>query len=282
MLTHMPFPFAGFLVDDVSTGAQFRHHPHLGLLAADTPARNKLGLFLGVNAYIPCPLCFFQGCHYPAVGKGMYYAGYNLPSSQGLEMEPTSIMASDAMRRDHDTSLDMAHAVEAGDIDPSQAGCNGLSPLVEFIPQFDYVNGFQIPVAHALIHGVVKSFWQACLRKMKRGQPWPEFVISHEGRRLMTLRAALLIVTHEFGRPYRDIVTKMGNYVMEDWIHWLETYSLFIARGVLPPDIWQMWLNLRAAALHYVRQTETSDDPTVQARAAQDPADYSRLVDEVS
>lgn len=72
----------------------------------------------------------------------MYFAGYSVPSMQGLEAAPTAMLASKVDRRDHETCVDMAHAVEAGEIDPSVAGCNGLSPLVEHIPEFDSVNSY--------------------------------------------------------------------------------------------------------------------------------------------
>lgn len=61
----------------------------------------------------------------------------------------------------------------------------------------------------------------------------------------------------------------------------MSTYSLFIARGILPPNIWEMWLKLRAAVLHYVRETESSSDPEVREMAADNLAEYSALVDEV-
>lgn len=67
--------------------AGLRHHGFLPLISADTPARNKLGGFLGVSATIPCYRCTFEGHHYRgAEKKGMYFCGYTHPSPQTVTL----------------------------------------------------------------------------------------------------------------------------------------------------------------------------------------------------
>ena len=56
------------------------------------------------------------------------------------------------------------------------------------------------------------------------------FCISREARHVMSHRAETIHSTLDFSRPYRDIVNRRGRWVMEEWKHWTETWSVFIVQ----------------------------------------------------
>jgi hypothetical protein len=132
---------------------------------------------------------------------------------------------------------------------PERLGNKFLPVPAKFLSYFDMSWGFQIPWAHAGLLRAVKSFWQLVLGKY--GNEPKGYHILFSGRKLMTSRAAFIHCTHEAGRAYTDICSTMGSWTMEDWLHWTETYSLYIARGMLPPLLEKAWQNLRKAVLHY-------------------------------
>jgi hypothetical protein len=70
----------------VYDSARKRHYVatlFLPLISADTPARNKLGGFLGVAGSVACYHCTFEGHKYADAEKGgMYFCGYAHESPQ--------------------------------------------------------------------------------------------------------------------------------------------------------------------------------------------------------
>jgi hypothetical protein len=123
-----------------------------------------------------------------------------------------------------------------------------------------------VPVAHAGLLGVVKDFWchvlKAGSKKKKRTkqqqlqQEW--YVISAEARKVLQARAVNLVATCDFGRSYTDIVSVKGNWTMEDWLHWTESWSVcmlrpYVVGGVTKPILHEsaaeMWQHLRAGLL---------------------------------
>ncbi len=49
-------------------------------------------------------------------------------------------------------------------------GCHGWSPIMKALPYLDYNNFWIIPMAHALLYGVVRSFWKLILTKPAAGE----------------------------------------------------------------------------------------------------------------
>lgn len=45
-------------------------------------------------------------------------------------------------------------------------------------------------------------------------------------------RATDVMPPSDFGRPYRDIVKYVRSYLMEDWVHFVETASCYVFKGV--------------------------------------------------
>ena len=60
----------------------------------------------------------------------------------------------------------------------------------------------------------MKDFWNYVLSNMDVCM-----VDSRRARAAISSRASHLIPTCDFGRAYSDILTKRGNWVMEDWLH---------------------------------------------------------------
>ena len=73
---------------------------------------------------------------------------------------------------------------------------------------------------------------------------------------------------------------------MEDYLHFLEYFSLYVFRGsVLPPVYKEMWLLLRRACIHYFRADSASARERPFSQAAREAArdalmEYARLVEQ--
>ncbi len=97
------------------------------------------------------------------------------------------------------------------------------------------------------------------------GRPAAWSVIKSAASKVMTQRTSLLTPTLDFGRPYWDIVNHRGNWVMGEWLHWLETLSVFMAPYkqhsnartatliIEDPKVQEMWRLSRSAVIHLVR-----------------------------
>lgn len=105
-------------------------------------------------------------------------------------------------------------------------------------------------------------------------------------RNIMTDRASHLSMTRDFNRGYRDIVDKHKQWTMEEWIHFVESWSPYIladhpkCNGPILPDarVRLMWTLLREATLHYVRATPGSGTPEEQQAAHHKLQEYAKLV----
>lgn len=79
-----------------------------------------------------------------------------------------------------------------------------------------------------------------------------EYCVKPPACKIKTQRAAMLHSTIDFGRRYKDIVDGRGHWVMEQWLHWTETWSVIIlqpynGKPILhQPEILKMWNALRA------------------------------------
>lgn len=140
-------------------------------------------------------------------------------------------------------------------------GCHGISPVVDALSYVHYNNLFPIPIAHAGPYGVVPTFWNLIL-----SQEGP-LMLSRENRRIVMERASHIVNTIDFGSGYLDIVSKNKSMVMEQWLHFMECWSVYvlkhhIGRPVLPLKTQQMWDCLRKGLLYFLRisQLKTSQN----------------------
>ena len=93
-----------------------------------------------------------------------------------------------------------AQLVEDGVKLPEDVGCNGLSPIPDFLDYVDYSAIWVLPSAHMLLHGVGKSLWKFLLQTVPQGQPRPIYVLDNGIRRILQARAQEIDCTADFGR----------------------------------------------------------------------------------
>lgn len=72
---------------------------------------------------------------------------------------------------------------------------------------------------------------------------------------------------------------------MEDWLHFVETFSIYVFYGnVLPDPLRELWDHLRSAVAHYMRPSmyESREAFLKQASTARDHLlGYARLMEEL-
>ncbi len=79
------------------------------------------------------------------------------------------------------------NAVEApppGSMPGRVVGCHGYSPIMRALSYLDYNNFWIIPMAHALLYGVVKGFWKLILSKPEPGVPLTKFLLKRHTKQL--------------------------------------------------------------------------------------------------
>ncbi|EFJ42437.1 hypothetical protein VOLCADRAFT_97438 [Volvox carteri f. nagariensis] len=116
-----------------------------------------------------------------------------------------------------------------------QTGCKGLTAFAA-LPYVDLSCLFTVSTGHALLFGV------------------------------------FLVVTSDFGRRYKCIMQYRKSYRMEDWLHFVETFSRYIFKGdVLPEALRALCWSLCSTVTHYFwprPPDETREQFLVAAKAA--------------
>lgn len=230
----------------------------------------------------------------------------------------------DSVQYSHAAQLARASAVERGLRQARNVGAHGQSIFLTWLPYADANNLWVVPVAHASLFGVVKDFWNAMLATKKKGgsathrrsianvlaqqkranesragcsclkfdrnagRTLPAYALPNTIRNLMSARATSIHTTLDYSRPYQDIVTRRGTYVMEDWLHFTETFSVGIlhpdgnGQALLKPPFRQMWSLLRTAVIHYFRASRSEATCTTSHRtqAAEAIRSYARLLEQ--
>ncbi|EFJ45597.1 hypothetical protein VOLCADRAFT_105882 [Volvox carteri f. nagariensis] len=147
-----------------------------------------------------------------------------------------------------------------------QTGCKGLTAFAA-LPYVDLSCLFTVSTGHALLFGVVSDFVDYTLRSLKDikpADPDAKLVMSREARQRVAARGQFLVVTSDFGRR--------KSYRMEDWLHFVETFSSYIFKGdVLPEALWALCWSLCSTVTHYFwprPPDETREQFLVAAKAA--------------
>lgn len=91
----------------------------------------------------------------------------------------------------------------------------------------------------------------------------PDYCIKKEAKNIMIARAAMIHSSIDFGRPYSDVVQKRGYWIMEELLHFTETWFIINFQpykkgsATVPilhdKDILEMWQSFRAIAHHFMR-----------------------------
>jgi hypothetical protein len=210
------------------------HQPLLVSCTSDTPARCKLAKFCGHAAFLGCGVCSMHGTNVDPDGKrcGMHFLGYSKEADGGI-MVPgipsvSGYCGDGVFQLTHDDHLERAEQVDSGHWKNTRAGCNGLSPVIKILDYTRYDRVFACSVAHAMLLGLLKDFWGLLLCKVKQGEEAPWYSLPKDVRRVMAARASHITSTLDQSRSYRCVVTKRGNWVMEDWLNWAEIWSVYI------------------------------------------------------
>ncbi|GLI64632.1 hypothetical protein VaNZ11_007950 [Volvox africanus] len=258
----------------------FEHKIFLSAIFADTPANRKLSLWNSHTSATGCGHCLLKGVS--GEGGGMYFPGYAVDADVNcifdgvipdMENAPLSARCGDPrIMVSHEMHLKRAALAMKDPQWTGIVGCKGLSPIIRELDYCNYNDVFVVPVAHAALFGVIKRFWNTILGKL--GRHVMDYTILGPQRKIMAQRASHIITTNDLNRPYRDIVKHRGTWTMEDWLHWLDSYSVYIlheedslqsSTPLMPVvqrvvdgitksfNIKVMWNNLRTALLHYFR-----------------------------
>lgn len=249
-------------------------------VAADTPANRKLSLWLSHNAYRGCGWCWLQSVreqgdsanwwrgYLRRAPAGDYY-GADRPSTA----PPPFFSYAGASQLSDADQRSRAARVPTGGVDPRCVGAHGPSPLVHGIAYLTH-DVFLLPVMHACLLGLVKDFLALIFSTGKRGEARPWYRIPTWGRAVMVARAQHLRLTDDFGRPYLDVVNCRGSWVIENYLHFLETFSIYIfsphaTQGELLNDTLRtMWQHLRNAVLAVLRPLVPGQPPRDTAENA--------------
>ena len=223
--------------------SDLHHRIFLSGVTADTPANQKLSRFLSHAARLACPYCWLLGNPGPN-GHGMYFPGYSAPTDIGCpnhlkNAHPTIFgqVPTTGYCGDSDIKIDslgnltrtlvvddkskQASSKSAIDKLKSEYGVHELSEIFKYLGDYVDINDvWQVPLCHAALLGIVKLFLKSMIDYTG---PTPPYAFSKSTIKLIKSRAAHVILTDDFNRPYRDIVDRMGNYVMEDWLHFMES-----------------------------------------------------------
>lgn len=225
----------------VRTFRDLDHVPILGAWTSDGPARRKVAKWLAHAAFLGgCGGCSQHGVNTTTLPHGgdpsrapMHFLGYNKKASGGLRVpgygvEVKGHCGSDKFWLTHEEQVERATNVDGGIWRANEAGCLGMSPVIQHLDYVRYDRVFSCSVAHAMLLGLVKDFWTLLLSKVGRGEEKPWYSLPRSVRKVMEARAGDVTSTLDHSRPYRCIVKRRGNWVMEDWMQWVEIWSVYI------------------------------------------------------
>ena len=240
----------------------FNHHAFLTGVGGDGPARFKLAKWPGVAAYLACGWCKFQGQKF-AGSAATRFLGYDKPVQHDIsgggawhKVGDKELLVSDALHHAR------ARLAEEQELLPSVAGCTGYSPIPRTLDYVSYSDIWILGLCHSALYGPVKGLIGLSLASYSKESERPWYVIPHSKRRIMRRQGAGLRLTADIGRPYKCIVHDRGSYQLDDWLYFLETYSLHVLdTDMLEPRMQEMWTLLRGALLHYFRYQVVNGDP---------------------
>ena len=123
---------------------------------------------------------------------------------------------------------------------------------------------------HALLYGVVRDFFNIVLPKtLPKVENRHAWTSPPSVRKVMMARAACMKLPMDFNSPYRCAVNHKAAFKIEEWLQFVETFSLLVFRpvaasphrsiDVLTPEAAAAWVHLRRATLHYLRGADLDE-----------------------
>lgn len=266
---------------EFTQGEPFTHFVYLGAAHLDDPARRLVACSASIASYIKCLWCNFQSTRASSSDTGaggnmfQYPMGYSTAAPQDLLHGGEGMFMNDPRLKlkAREIKHRALSSVGASVAQRQKLGFKGCSILARKLPYVSYKSLWLVPVAHALLYGVAKGFVRYLLRPFPaddKDGSHTATIISKAGRATIAGRAGHLMLSSEFGRQYRCLAKSHKSYRMEDWQHFLETYSLYIFKGdVLPGHCAKIWSNLQEVCRWYCRP-KTADEfaPSARTRVA--------------
>jgi hypothetical protein len=241
----------------------FALRPVLTGFLADSPARCKFSNWKGVNAIIACGCCIYQGVPYCREGSTTYYyKGYNQGTEQDKHFNPpiNALVGDKRLLLSDKAQEARAELVELGLGDPKKEGCHGESVICKELRYTSYNNLWLLPLAHALLYGIIKTLIAHLLRPTKEKESKRAMLLLDgadfldlSARRIMEERGKHVCVPSDYGRQYKCVVQYHNSYKMEDWFHFVESFSAYILDGLLSPVVQRMWECLVKVVEHFMR-----------------------------
>lgn len=146
-------------------------------------------------------------------------------------------------------------------------GAKDASIVLQILKYCSYKNLFLVPVAHTLLFGVVKSFITCILRNPEGAHPGT--FLTKAARKTIQERGKHVGSASDFGRKYKDVVVYKASFTMEEWLHFVLTFSHYLFMGdILPPLLKEMWELLQIAVGHYCHGISFSAGAADAAAAA--------------
>ena len=249
-----------------------QHHIFFTAQGGDSPVRQKAANLPSHAAFLACGFCLFQDAKLPG-SRSTRYAGYRWGAQQTrlphlrnkrLKVGAPELQLSDQLMHKR------GRLVEEQPELAETAACTGLSPIPAALGYVSYSNVFVLPFAHMVFYGVVADFWAAVLAKYGREEthrPW--WVIQHAKRAVMRERGARVSMPADMGRAYRDVPEHHKDWLLHEWVVWVESISLHVLEDdILHPQLQPLWDALRSGMLHHLRLEGDPANPQPYNEAA--------------
>ncbi|GAX86249.1 hypothetical protein CEUSTIGMA_g13661.t1 [Chlamydomonas eustigma] len=253
----------GMDVKDIRHMRTFKHHPFLTSFYGDMPAR------------FPSPSIKSQ-----AAGRSKHVATTEVGPPVMMKVGDQKLQQSSAQQIERGLRAMAGNPWDT----PKELGTHGVPffhPKLQFV---DVNNFFMVPLAHALLFGVVRNFVDHIFRPIQKpgpGEHYPSDVVPHAQRTVITKRARDVVVSSDFGRPYKCIVHYKGSYTMEEWLHFVCTISSYIFKDAFreQPVLQECWSLLVTVVGHYCRSGDSAVFETESKLAAKALRDYANLIE---
>ena len=262
----------GMNIVDPYLGISYCFKPRVATFSGDTPARCTVLGTKKQGAFRADYRSIFEGNHWTCAKKGLYYCGYSAEVKQKdfsrlrkiispsedddadsvqNHTEGTMMHANDSrLFLNHESCLKL-HAAVKDDKDEAGMKLYGRypKPPLARLPHFDMCFGPLLPWIHAGIWGIVRDFWRNVLLK-KDNIERPGWTLDEPTKKKISELGKQLVLPCSVGRPYTDVITKSGTWIMEDWLRFLEISYIF--DDALSDDVFNAWNVLRLGCAHYV------------------------------
>jgi hypothetical protein len=260
----------GMNIVDPYLGISYCFKPRVATFSGDTPARCTVLGTKKQGAFRADYRSIFTGNHWTCAKKGLYYCGYSEQVEQKdfselrkfispSEDDDANSVQDDNMKMfaydnrlltDHESCLKLHEAVkdDKDDVGMKKYGRYPKPPLAR-LPHFDICFGPLLPWIHAGIWGIVRDFWRNVLLK-KDSIDRPGWTLNEATKKKISELGKQLVLPCSVGRPYTDVITKSGTWIMEDWLRFLEISYIF--DDALSDDVFNAWNVLRLGCAHYV------------------------------